>query len=124
MTYEAPAPAIQTPTAPVGDNSTNKNVLPPTLLIQPTIPMIPMIKIKIKKGKNRGALKKLRKVLAALVDTQLTIDKQQGIHLIKPPSDPNEQFTYYAPNPKGNPTPLHTITQDYEDEDTLKPEIS
>ena len=86
--------------------------------------MIPMIKTKRNKGKGSGTLKKSRKVLAALVDTQLIIDKQQGIQLIKPPSDPNKQFTHYAPNPKENPTPIPAITQDYEDDDTLEPEIS
>ena len=94
------------------------------MIIQPTIPAILTVNPKRRKGKNRGALKKLRKVLAALVDAQLKIDKQRGIHLITPPSNPNEQFTYHAPNPKGNPFPMPTITQDYDDEDTLEPEVS
>ena len=68
-------------------------------------------------------MKKSRKVLAALVDAQLTIDKQQGIHIIKPPSDPSKQFTNCVPHPKGNSTPMPAITQDYEDDDTPKPEI-
>ena len=54
----------------------------------------------------------------------MMIDKQQGIHRIKPPSDPNQQFTYYVPNPKGNPTPMPAITQAYEDNNTLEPELS
>ena len=37
--------------------------------------------------------------------------------------DHNKQFTYYAPNLKGNQTPTPAITQDYEDNDTLEPEI-
>ena len=86
--------------------------------------MIPVIETKRKKGKNGGALKKSRKVLAALVNAQLKINRQQGINLIKPPSDPNEQYTYYGPNPKGTPTPMPAITQDYEDDDTLDPKIS
>ena len=55
-------------------------------------------------------MKKLRKVLAALVDAQLTIDKQQGINLITPSSNPDDQFTYHAPNLKGNPFPMPAIT--------------
>ena len=47
-----------------------------------------------------------------------------NIHLIKPPSDPDKQVMYYVPNQKGNPTPMSTITQDYEDDDTLEPKIS
>ena len=88
--HEAPDPATHTPTPPVHNTGPSKNVPPPTLLIQPTLPVIPTIKPKQRKGKNSGALKKSRKILAALVDTQLTIDKQQGIHLIKPLSNPNE----------------------------------
>ena len=91
--------------------------------MQSTVPVIPLIKTKRKKGKNSGALKKTRKVLAALVDAQLKINKQQGIHLIKPPADPNKEFTYYAPNPKGDPIPIPEITQDYEDNNTLEPKI-
>ena len=45
---------------------------------------------KEKKGENSRALTKLGKVLAALVDAQLTIDKQQGINLIKPSSNLNK----------------------------------
>ena len=51
-TQETPGPAMQTP--PVQDCSTNENVPPPTLLIQPTLHVMPMIKTKRKKGKNSG----------------------------------------------------------------------
>ena len=68
-------------------------------------------------------MKKSRKVLAALVDAQLDIDKLRGIHLITSTSNPDEQFTYHAPNPKGNPFPMPAITQDYND-DTLEPEVA
>merc|ERR1712086_1066049 len=120
--HGAPVPAAETPTAPVPETGHSENTPPPTLVMQPTIPAIPTSNPK-RRGKNRGALKKSRKVLAALVDAQLEIDKQQGIHLITPPSNPNEQFTYHAPNPKGNSFPMPTITQDYNDEDTLEPEV-
>ena len=74
--HEAPYPATQTPTVPVRTDSPSKKVPPPTLLVQPTLPVIPTIKTKRRKGKNSGALKKSRKVLASLVNAQLTIDKQ------------------------------------------------
>ena len=118
-----PDPATQTPTTPVQNTSPSKSVPPPVLLIQSTLPMIPTIKTKQRKGKNSRALKKPRKVLVALVNTQLTIDKQRGIHLITLTSNPNEQFTYHAPNQKGNPFPMPAITQ-YYDDDTLEPEVA
>ena len=86
--------------------------------------MIPMIKMKRKKGKSSGALKKPRKVLVALIDAQLEIDKQRGIHLITPTSNPDEQFTYHVPNPKGYQFPMPAITQDYDDDNTLEPEVA
>jgi hypothetical protein len=54
--------------------------------------MIPMIRTASKNQKNRGALKKLRKMLAlaALVDAQLNIDKQHSIHLITSPVTANK----------------------------------
>ena len=58
------------------------------------------------------------------MDDQLSIDKQRGIHLIKVPVNTNEQVTYHVPHPKGNPSPLPSITQDYAGDDTLEPEIS
>ena len=58
------------------DPRTNKNVPLPTLLVQTTVPTIPMTKMKRRNRKISGALKKPRKVLAALVDVQLTIDNQ------------------------------------------------
>ena len=64
------------------------------------------------------------KVLTALVNAQLSINRQCGIHLIKVPVTPNEQFTYHTPHPKGNPSPLPPITQDYDNNDTLEPKLS
>ena len=64
--------------------------------------MIPMISSTKKKGKNRGALIKSRNELAALVDTQLNIDKQRDIQLITPPVTGNRQFTYHASHHKGD----------------------
>ena len=90
--HEAPDPAAKTPTTPVQNTGPSKNIPPPTLLIQPTLPVIPTVNPKQRKGKNRGALKKLRKVLAALVDAQLTIDKQRGVHLITPTSNPEKKY--------------------------------
>ena len=121
--YEAPYPAAQTPTLPIQNAGPSKNAPPPTLLIQPTLSVIPTINPKQRKGKNSGALKKSRKIIAALVDAQLTIDKQWGIHLIKPPSGPSEKFTYRAPNPKGNPFLMPAITQDYNNNDALEPKV-
>jgi hypothetical protein len=85
--------------------------------------MIPMIQTSQKRGKNKGALKKSRKVLSALVDEQLNIDKQRGLHLITPAVNANEQFTYHVPNPKGSPSSMLEIMQYYNDDDTLDSEI-
>ena len=63
--------------------------------------MIPMVKKTRKHDRNRGKLKKSRKVLAALVDAQLTVDEQRGLHLIKPTAYASKKFIYNAPNPKG-----------------------
>ena len=74
--HEAPDPATKTPAAPVRYTVHSKNTPPPKLIIQPTMPAISTVNPKQRKGKNRGALKKPRKVLGALVDVQLRIDKQ------------------------------------------------
>jgi hypothetical protein len=110
----------ETPTHVEFQSTSNKeNVLTPTTIEESSTPSIPKITSTKRKGKNRGSLKKSRRVLAALVDAQLKIDKQRGLHLIKVPVNANEQITYHAPHPKGNPAPLPSITQDYDDDDTL-----
>ena len=58
--------------------------------MHPTVPMILMIRTKMKKGNDHGALNKSRKVLAAIVDAQLQIDKQRTANLIKPVTDPSK----------------------------------
>ena len=63
-------------------------------------------------------------MLAALVDAQLAVDEQHGLNLIKPTADASKQFIYNAPNPKGKPETIPTITQDYDNDDTVEPEIS
>ena len=92
--------------------------------MQPTVPMILTTKTKRKKRKGSRALKKSRKVLAALVDTQIQIDQQHGIHLIKPTTDTRKQFIYSASHPKGSPTQIPAVTQYYNDNNTLKPKQS
>ena len=72
--------------------------------------MIIMIKMKRKKGKNSGTLKKSQKVLAALVNTYLQIDRQCNIHLINPPADSGKHFTYTTQYPKKITTILPAIT--------------
>ena len=92
--------------------------------MQPTVPMLLTIKTKTRNEKGSGALKKPQHVVAALVDTQLQIDHQRGIHLVKPMTDPSKGFTYNTPHPKGSPTQMPAITQDYNDGDTLEPNHS
>lgn len=46
-----------------------------TVFMQQTVSRIPMIKKKRKKGKGLGALQKLRKILAALANTQPQINR-------------------------------------------------
>ena len=55
----------QAPTVNVDVTPSNENILPP-LLMQPTSPMIPMIKTKKRKGKGSGALKKSQKVVESI----------------------------------------------------------
>ena len=75
-------------------------------------------------GATLDALKKSPKVLAALVDAQIQIDKQKGIHTIKHAADSNKQFICNTPYPKGSPTQMPAITQDYNNNDTLESKIS
>ena len=56
--------------------------------------MILVVKKSRKHDTIRGQLKKSRKVLAALVDAQLAVDEQRGLHLIKPTDDASEQFIF------------------------------
>jgi hypothetical protein len=122
--HEAPVPGEQVPTATTEAAPSKENIPPSTGPVQPTVAMIPMIKTKRKKGKNSGAFKKSRKVLAALVNAQLQIDRQHCVHLIKKMAEPSKQFTYSAPHPKENPAPMPAITQNYDDKDTLETKLS
>ena len=74
-THEAPEPVGQTPMTPVNNPHVSKNIPPPPLFVWTMILLVPIIKAKKRKGKNSGVLKKLRKVLMARVNAQLTIDK-------------------------------------------------
>ena len=104
-------PGEQALPATTGTAPSKEKASPLMGLMQPTLSMIPMIRSKRKKGKNGGALKKSRKVLAALVKAQIQIDRQHGVYLIKSTADPSKQFTYTAPHPKGSPTPMPVIIQ-------------
>ena len=59
------------PRATMGTAPSTENTAPSTLLMQPTVSMIPMITTKRKKGKISRAWKKSRTVLSALVDAYL-----------------------------------------------------
>ena len=78
--------------------------------MQPTVPMIPMTRSKKTKGKNHGALKKSQKVLAALVDAQIQINKQCGVYLRKPAWDTSKHFIYNALYSTGSPAKIPAIT--------------
>ena len=101
----------QDPTGSIGTHTSKEKTLPP-LLMQPTVPMIRMIKTKKRKGKCNKALTKTRKVVTALINEQLHIDHHCGIHLVKPTTDLSEQFTCTAPHPKWSPMQMPTIPQD------------
>jgi hypothetical protein len=95
-THKAPTPDEEAPTLTMDATSSKENIPPPTLIVQPTVQMIPVIKMKRIKGKNSQPLKKSQKLLAALVDTQMHISRQRGNHLINPTADPSKHFTCNA----------------------------
>ena len=86
--------------ATIDATSSKENTALPKLVIHLTVPMIPVVNTKRKKGKNSRELKRPRKVLTVLANKQLQSDRQCDVHLINPPANPSEHFTHNVPHPK------------------------